>query len=346
MTEHGEEQPSPGEQEARRSFTVEDLIKRRQDLERRGAEINRKKEEDIAKKLTEREAMVEEDKRIVPLLEEANRTLEEFETQNEQGLFTEEKDKADLEELRAFVSDLRTQREAALQKYRDIMQNEDVSGKVWEEAHIEEISREFIKEIEQWIKEMCDDIVEYATQRGTALKEREDAGTALYSAKGELQQIIGDAMQSLDYKQDETRDFLNRVSRNISNGTGRLVENVKDIEERRRGLGFLKFKEKSALDSVLEKGSKFTELDKLKGRVDKAEKSLKDVESRVVVFQERYRVLVSEIREKLHENANSVIFKVMEGLRKGLNEREAVSVDFKYIFEEVLRGLDWSLIQS
>lgn len=341
------EQPSSGEQETGRQpdqsqdqqdtgrpLTVEDLIKRRQDLEKSIASREEEKEKDIANKLTEREVMIKEYKLIVPLFEKAEETLRYFEEQNKLGNIKGEKEIEELERTKENVNKVREQREAALQKYEDIMKIKDVSEKVEEEAHEEEISREAREEIERKIKELCDAIVEYATQREAAFKEIQESRNAFISSSQELQRIIGDAMRSLDYKHDETRDFLNRVSKNISHGTGRLVENVNDIKERRRGLGFLKFKEKSALDSVLGESSKFTELDEFKRRVNEAERSLKEIEGRTAVFGEQFRTLADEAR-KLFKNPFHVFSQVKESLMKsGENRRE-----FEYIFREIINRL-------
>ena len=64
------------EQKVDQPLTIEDLKKRREDLGLRVAAIIKKKEDDIAKQLTDREEMIAEVTRLVPLMEEAEGTLE------------------------------------------------------------------------------------------------------------------------------------------------------------------------------------------------------------------------------------------------------------------------------
>ena len=106
----GEGQPNienKAEQETKQPLTAEDLKQRREGLEQRVAAIKKQKEDDIKKQLSDREAMIAEDGRLVPLLEEAEGTLEYFETQNQQGLLTDKKDVAELESLKTLVASLR-----------------------------------------------------------------------------------------------------------------------------------------------------------------------------------------------------------------------------------------------
>lgn len=303
---HGEGQPNyekQPEQEVEQPLTIEDLKKKREDLEQRVAAIKKRKEDDIAKQLTNREAMIAEDTRLVPLLDEAEGTLEYFETQNEQGLLTDAKDIAELENLKTLVVSLREQKDATLQKYDAIMSNPEVYEKVWEGAHGEKMTRELkdrregvAKEIIQRVEEIGNSIeqlsshIEYAYDEVT--KKERDLSTAVMA----LRKVVSEATQNLDSGQYKTSEFLKDL-RTPSN-YGKYITNVKQY---RKGLGFFKGKEKASVDYVLRREYEFNDADKKAEEVNKAKQYLGTLNSQIDKLAEQYKTLVLDAWVKENE---------------------------------------------
>lgn len=285
------------------SITAEDLRKKREDLEARVAAVKKQREEDIAKQLKDREGMIAEDTRLIPLLEEAEGTLEYFETQNQQGLFTDEKDIAELENLRTLVSSLREQKDATLQKYEAIMSNPDVYEKVWEEAHGEKMSREFkekretaAREIQKRVNEIANAIEQLSSQREFAYSELKAKEGALDSARGALKKIIDEACRSLGSGEWRTSEFLKDLRTPNTYG-----ECITGIEQYRKKLGLFKGKEKAAVDYVLRERHKFGEADKKAEELNKARQYLETLNAQVDQLAEQYKTLLLEAWAKENE---------------------------------------------
>lgn len=302
----GEGQPNfenQAEQEVKQPLTAEDLKKRREGLEQRVAAIKKQKEDNIAKQLTDREAMIAEDARLVPLLEEAEGTLEYFETQNEQGLLTDAKDIAELENLKALVVSLREQKDATLQKYDAIMSNPDVYEKVWEEAHGEKMTRELkdrregaSKEITQRVQEIGNIIEQLSSQREYAYGEVKKKERDLDTAVSALRKVIDEATKELDSGQYKTSEFLKDLRTPDTYGGY-----ITGAEQYRKSLGLFKGKEKAAVDYVLREKYKFDDADKKAGEVDKAKQYLGTLDSQVDKLAEQYKTLVLDAWAKENE---------------------------------------------
>ncbi len=128
-----------------KTLTPEDLKKRRVALEARVAEVKKQREENVQKQLSDREAMIAEDGRAVPLLAEARGTLDYFETQNNLGVLTQPKDIKELASLRELVTSLEQQRAETLGKYDAITSQPEIYDEVWKAAHQEKDSRDFVE---------------------------------------------------------------------------------------------------------------------------------------------------------------------------------------------------------
>ena len=335
----GEGQPNienKAEQETKQPLTAEDLKQRREGLEQRVAAIKKQKEDDIKKQLSDREAMIAEDGRLVPLLEEAEGTLEYFETQNQQGLLTDKKDVAELESLKTLVASLREQKDATLQKYDAIMSNPDVYEKVWEEAHGEKMTRELkdrregaAKEITQRVEEIGNAIEKLSSSREYAYGEVEKKKRDLDTAVTALRKVIDEATKGLDSGQYKTSEFLKDLRTPDTYGGY-----ITGAEQYRKSLGLFKGKEKAAVDYVLRERYKFDDADKKAEEVDKAKQYLGTLDSQVDKLAEQYKTLVLDAWTKENEikkefpaegySSNDLPHTVHYGLEENLERRSGL----------------------
>ena len=240
--------------------SVEGLKNKRADLEARVAAARQAKEADIAQKINEREQLVAEDARVVPLIEETRGTLEYYEAQNEQGMLTDPGDLVELDNLKQLLAELETQREEDARKYDAIMSQPDVYGKIWDEAHAmdkEKMSEaeaaksnaEFeakVREAQQEFKAKADMFIahlkQYTEDRRQDYQSYLDAAKVFNHAKEELQEIFEAATKGLKEGQYETKIALS--VEHCSDFTTYLS----NIKEYRNGLGILAGREKAAVD--------------------------------------------------------------------------------------------------
>jgi hypothetical protein len=244
--------------------SVEDLKKKRADLEARVALAKQAKEADITKKLGEREQLVAEDTRLVPLIEETQGTLDYFEAQEEQGLLTDPADKAELDNLKKLSASLEEQRTEGARKYEAIMSEPDIYGKVWEEAHKEDKDRMAQGEAEKRKAEFeatCAEVMKELDAKSDAFILRlktfqkdfaeciddtnNKTGSERNAAFSELGEIIKKAQENLKAGQSETFNELGSFR------WGDPIAYLTALEEYRAKLGLFQGREKAAIDYVI-----------------------------------------------------------------------------------------------
>ncbi len=247
--------------------------------------------------------MIAEDARFVPLLKEAESTLEYFETKNKQGLLTNEEDVVELENLRALVASLCKQKDATLKKYEAITNNPDVYEKVWEEAHEEKISRELkeklegaTKKIQDGVNKIADAIEQLLSQTEFAYRDLEVKNGALNSAETALRKIIDEACENLSSDEYRTTKFLKDFKTPPTYGGY-----ITGVEQYRKSLGFFKRKEKAAVDRVLREKDRFDEAGKKSEECHEARKHLETLNAQVDELAEQYKTLLLEAWDEENE---------------------------------------------
>ena len=264
----GAEGPVEGQEQRAETpaLSLEDLKKQRADLEARFEEIKRQKTSSIKKQLGDREAMVDEDKRLVSMLEEAQKTLTFFEAQEQQGLLTDPKDKADLTSLRELVTSLTQQREESLQKYDAIMSVPDVKDEVLKDAYAEHEDRELTEEVkkleadqEKKVSDVFYRMTDYVSKKINFNERKEKAEQMLSQARGALREFVIEANRIL--KPGDTMNVLNTFEE------PRFLERL--VAQRKR-LGLFAGKEKAAIDYIIVKNREIAL---------RAEKSLDDMQT-------------------------------------------------------------------
>ena len=295
-----------GGQENERPLSVEDLKKRRADLEARVAQAKRQKEEDLGKQLKDREVMVAEDTRLVPLLEEARSTLEYFEVQNQQGLLTEAGDLKELDSLKQLVVSLEQQRAYAWQKYDAIMAQPEVYAKVREDADQEGKDRDFkereqaaTKEIQERTDKFSEKIVALAQEKENAWNTVQARERDVNTAKSALYEIRKKAKEGLSSAEFRTNNVIDDTS-----SVNTHAEYIRRLEDYRKGLGMFKGKEKAAIDYVLRERQKFLAVDQLvagERGLNQARKDMEEMDARIDQLAEEYKTLLMEAWAKENE---------------------------------------------
>jgi hypothetical protein len=254
--------------------SVEALRRKRVELEARVAEAKRKKEEDIANQLKDREAVIAEDERLVPLMEEAEGTLEYFETQQAQGLLTNEKDLGELEGLKTLVASLEQQREDLHKKYDALMANPEIYGKVWDEAHA--VDKQKMTEAEAArskveFQERCETTAKELMEKAAVIKEhlktyaierQEDLAAwqmrPYVETKRKLEEIVNQAIRPIQEGREELEKELSLGRENLyEDDTRDLSAYISEIENYRGGLGWRDGKKKAAVDYILRHRAEF-----------------------------------------------------------------------------------------
>ena len=266
--------------------TVEELRAKREALEARVAASTTKKADDLARQLSDREALVAEDARFVPLIKEAKQTLKYFETQAKNGILTGEEVESELASLRADVASLEEQREVVLDTYKDLMKNPEVNDAVHDEAieenkertakkdkEIESLVQELKeksvlveKRIAEKIKTLGDAMELCLTQTMIARADRDEKYKSHDKIDSEIRDIIikaagstrGETVSFLDNLLNEVR----KIRQDTKRATQTYTECFAKAKAYRATLGILQFKDKAALDIILKEENKFTEADK------------------------------------------------------------------------------------
>lgn len=283
----------PGEPQV---LSVEDLKQNRANLEVRIEEAKRQKALDIKKQLGDREAMIAEDRRLVPMIQEAIGTLEYFETQQELGLLTESKDQEDLKSLKELVASLEKQRQDALEKYDAIMSNPQVSDEVLAEAHIEHRAKEFqdnLKEVQEVLEKSADAFynqMENHVHKMVEARTRNDrAEQEWLKVAGEMRKIVEKARGSR-VKSPEIWHALETFDQ-----PGYLER----LKEHRKQLGILAGHDKAIIDYVIVKNSQtVSESEEALSKFTQTEAEVKSVEQEVEVMAGAYRTLLLVARGK------------------------------------------------
>ena len=277
-------------------LTVEGMARRYADLEQQVRAQIKQKEADIAQQLTHRVVIVKEHTRLVPLLKEAEKTLKYFETQQKLGLLNEESI-VKLEELRVLVTTVREQKDVMVKESEKIMDNPDVHEAVLKEADAENIERtvedKFKKveqEIEQRVKEISDAIEQLSPQIESADNEIEERRSDFMTVIGALEKIISEASKKLDINLNRTAIFLNDLETPET-----LYEYITGVKRHRNGLGFFKWEEKRAIDSILANKDRFDEAEKKREKVQKARQYLKTLYVKVDALAEQYKTIFLDV---------------------------------------------------
>jgi chromosome segregation ATPase len=290
---------------------LDSLKAKRAELEKRVEEIKRKKEEAIAQKMSDREALVAEDQRLAPLLEEAQGTLEYFEKQTELGVLTGEQNAKELNELGELVTSLENQRDKVEGEYAHIMSDPEVYGKIWDEAHA--MDKEKMSEVEA--TQARAQFEADAKAKAEELKNREVVFTGHLK---ELGPKLEDFIEASNKSEVKVRALLNEVENilirarhglkrqtkipnsifnlgayddrtNWSN-PNYLSDYLRSAEEVRNGLGWLDGKDKAAMDLILAN----------KGKIEKLQ-TLGMQYTEEYGGENRYSDLFSEIRKEYNE---------------------------------------------
>jgi len=305
-------------------LTVEEMAKTYADLEQQVKAQIKQKEADIAKQLTNRVVIIGEHTRLVPLLEEAEKTLKYFETQQELGFLKDAESIVKLERLRALVITMRTQKDVVVKEYEKIMDNPDVNEVVLKEANLENIKKAFedkVKKIEQEIEKRVKEITDTIEQSSphiesadNAIKEkRSDFMTAVHA----LKEIIDEASKKLDLYGNKTALFLHDLETHKT-----FNEYITGVKQHRHDLGFFKWEEKRAIDSILAHKDRFNEADQKCGKIQEARQYLETLYVKVDALVEQYKTLVSDVlmmtKEMDRGTSNLLLFSISGQCQKNL----------------------------
>ncbi|MEK7651760.1 MAG: hypothetical protein AAB351_00930 [Patescibacteria group bacterium] len=332
----GEGGPRPedvgeGQEQRPETPTVEDLKQQRVDLEARFAEIKAQKAAKVTKQVGDREAMVAEDRRLVSMLAEAQKTLTFFEAQEQGGLLTDPKDQEDLRLLKELIISLQQQREESLQKYDAIMGIPEVKDEVLKDAYVEHGERGLRKEVEQLNVEL--------EKKADAIYLRMEA---LVPKSMQAREEQAEAEQRASHARERLREVIDQTRRSFRTveDMTRVLESfdqpmfLERLAEKRKKLGLFASKDKAAIDYVIVQNREIVVQNEVAlADLEKARKERDDLIKEMDSLEAEYGVLIAdefyargELVTKVArgEKENAVITRessVIIGNLRGINTR-------------------------
>lgn len=327
-----------------------DLKKSREDLEAKVLAAKKQKEEDIIKQLRDREATIAESARLSELLKEAESTLGYFETQNQQGLLTDEKDFAELERLRELVATLHKQEVAIDQKYEAIMNNPEVFDKVYEEALQEKKSQELrasqeeaLESLQKRVETLIKKIVGLSSDIDSQTRVVDLSKNSLETAIADLKKIIDKACENLSSDQYRTSRFLKDLIK-----PGDYGERITQAESYRKKLGWFAGKEKAAVDFVRNQKIAFANAEKGMNNYNIVRQNLDALNAKVDELAEEYKQIMLDAWTKEKQiNAefsvasglpSSVYYRINDGLKKRSGIKRQSGKDNQWVEIGEVRG--------
>lgn len=337
------------EQGLQTPLSVEALIDRRVVLEQKAQQLAGAREQRIKKLLSDREAVIAEDKRIDSLLAEAKKITALFEALDQQGLLTEPKDQEEFRVAKELVLSLENQRNELAQKYSGIMEQPEVRGEVETQAQSEGEQRDLEKrkkEYEIVLSAKLEVILEKKInlqREWTDLMQKEtEMKRNLGIERQKLQRIVNQAVGSLEGPEHlETRQILYSFE-----DQGPTSEFLERLVRRRKQLTFLDRKEIKAIDYVLDRRTvalSFLQLYEDLIKIEGTEKGALTERSQLI--EEEYLNLVQEATQKRGEfpahpgqpsyDPSYSLSKMMRGKIEARDDR-ALSSWFSYLEEKAL----------
>lgn len=280
MTEpRGEGQPNFEDQAGRdadQSLTLEGS----KDSQKSIVPHKERKKDGIAKQLTDREATISEDRRLVHSLAKAEEILRYFETRSKLGLPISEKDITELEDAKAVVASLSVQKETTLQEYKTIMSDPVIYERVWEEAKGEEMAKDALKdraskekeeeykrakeEIIKKVSEISDAIGQFFLQIELRAVREKSKKESVGDAASVVNRVLLRAKEILGQGKYGANEFLHRLfEANHSPHENTIIDELKQYRRELdslkdnwlvttlRRVGLTTDKEKAAIDVIL-----------------------------------------------------------------------------------------------
>jgi len=304
-----EEQPRYEQNES--SFDISELRKKGEELANKIANEEEHKEQHIAKKITDREKIVTDHKRLVSLLKEADSTLELYDKYRKMGMPENQKSLSIFDDLRELVVSLRKRKEEDQQKYDEIMGDSDVYEKIVNQAEQEDKNWESDQKMEQERKEIIESSNQIEREMELLMpdfdfyEQQEEKFLNIAKNLYKIEDSVKEKDISVYYVlQNFVRYPENSLlySKIQQNAFSKYIEEVKDYYKK---LNIFNFKGKAALRIVLENEEEFTKADKDQAEFEQSRKSLT---AKIDEVARRYKGVyeaLSDEKEKVLDEALS-----------------------------------------
>jgi len=330
-------------QEKTQQPSIESIMQTSKDLKAKIEEAKKQKEQNLDKKLTEREILLASLKSNEDLISETEKESEYFNSLSEEELnLLDETGKKELDNFKANLAALKEQSRTINERLNSMESNPEIVGKLHDQAVGEdneiEAKKEEKREMEkfiQQIEQLAEDIKEY----GELKSKHNITETKFYDSKRSIQELIDEARVKTD---GDLRQNLSGIGPDYLS----IEEMKKKLIELRANLGLFAKKDKATIDSILAGQKIFEEHENYK----KEREDLKtEIQSKKDELFQRYKTIYSEIKsvqEKVDELKGSktnywesMQHKLFQKLKELIDEKDNIkninlANTFKYDFED------------